>query len=126
MEVQVHVQDPQLDTNGRPVALKPGDPGFRWHASVPEPASLDYVKRPEPKAYVPTSNHSQPREKPGEQAFHSRAASLLDISPLMSSMHFHFAGEHKLSKKLKTMAKKNQFGRAANVSVEGRNVTLQH
>lgn len=34
------------------------------------------------------------------------------------------AGEHRLSKKLKAMGKKSQFGRAANVSVEGRNVTL--
>ena len=30
-------------------ARKPGDPGFRWHASIPQPARLDYMKRPESK-----------------------------------------------------------------------------
>lgn len=34
--------------------------------------------------------------------------------------------EHKLSKKLKGMAKGGRAGRAAVVSVEGRNVTVQH
>lgn len=32
--------------------LKRGDPGFRWHASIPQPARLDYVKRPESKVNV--------------------------------------------------------------------------
>lgn len=27
--------------------LKPGDAGFRWHASIPAPARLDYMRRPE-------------------------------------------------------------------------------
>lgn len=37
------------------------------------------------------------------------------------------AGQHKLSKKLDVLKKKGKLGgRAANVSVEGRNVTLQH
>ncbi len=34
--------------------------------------------------------------------------------------------EHRLAKKLKGMAKSRQAGRAAKVSVEGRNVTIQH
>ncbi|KAK9834014.1 hypothetical protein WJX81_002979 [Elliptochloris bilobata] len=29
---------------------RPGDPGFRWHASIPDPARLDYVRRPESQA----------------------------------------------------------------------------
>ncbi len=32
--------------------LKRGDPGFRWHASIPQPARLDYIKRPESKVNV--------------------------------------------------------------------------
>ena len=30
--------------------LKPGDPGFRWHASIPAPAKLDYMRRPDSMA----------------------------------------------------------------------------
>ncbi|KAL6784448.1 hypothetical protein ACKKBF_B01830 [Auxenochlorella protothecoides x Auxenochlorella symbiontica] len=90
--------DKELDQNGRPVKLRPGDPGFRRHAAIPEAASLDYVKRPESMTVLPVGRNAG-REKPSE---------------------------HKLSKKLKVMGKKNQFGRAANVSVEGRNVTIQH
>lgn len=37
------------------------------------------------------------------------------------------AGGHKLNKKLEVLKKKGKLsGRAANVSVEGRNVTIQH
>lgn len=34
-------------------APAPGDPDFRWHASIPEKATLDYIK------YVALSNTSQ-------------------------------------------------------------------
>ena len=27
--------------------LKQGDPGFRWHATIPAPAKLDYMRRPD-------------------------------------------------------------------------------
>lgn len=40
------------------VALKPGEPGFRWHASIPRAATLDYVRRPEPKVAVADSRAS--------------------------------------------------------------------
>lgn len=28
-------------------AVQPGEPGFRWHAAVPQSAKLDYVAEPE-------------------------------------------------------------------------------
>jgi hypothetical protein len=28
---------------------KPGEAGYRWHASVPQPSKMDYTKRPESK-----------------------------------------------------------------------------
>ena len=34
---------------------RPGDPGFRWHASIPEPARLDYVRRPESQVALDVS-----------------------------------------------------------------------
>ena len=40
-------------TQPNPIAyknLKPGDPGFRWHASIPAPAKLDYMRRPDSQA----------------------------------------------------------------------------
>ena len=27
--------------------LNQGDPGFRWHATIPAPAKLDYMRRPD-------------------------------------------------------------------------------
>lgn len=78
-----------------PLNQQPGQPGFRYHAAVPEAAALDYVKRPESKVKM----------------VEKRAGGK--------------AGEHKLTKKLKSMAKRST-SQAANVSVEGRNVTLQH
>lgn len=81
------------DGEGAAKALRPGDPGFRFHAAIPQAASLDYVKRPE-----------------------SRATMVDKRSGGKSS-------EHKLSKKLKTLGKV-ATKRAANVSVEGRNVTV--
>ncbi|KDD74031.1 hypothetical protein H632_c1636p1 [Helicosporidium sp. ATCC 50920] len=80
------------------VAAKPGEAGFRWHAAIPQAATLDYVKQPAAKVSVGDNRSSGSKDR----------------------------SEHKLSKKLKTMSKGSQFGRAANVSVEGRNVTLQH
>ncbi|EFN50726.1 hypothetical protein CHLNCDRAFT_142536 [Chlorella variabilis] len=77
---------------------KSGEPGFRYHAAIPQAASLDYVK-------APSSQFAMPEKKgPGGKG----------------------KDEHKLSKKLKGMAKGGRAGRAAVVSVEGRNVTVQH
>lgn len=57
--------DKELDQNGRPVKLRPGDPGFRRHAAIPEAASLDYVKRPESMTVLPVGRNAG-REKPSE------------------------------------------------------------
>ena len=79
-------QEQQIDQNGRPVALKPGDPGFRWHAAIPEPASLDYVKRPESKAYVPSSGRQQGRDKPGR---HTESLCIGVCNPQASLLNEH-------------------------------------
>lgn len=71
--------------------LRPGDPGYRRNARIPQAAALDYVKRPESRVVMPTSRVS------GKSS------------------------EHKLTKKLKKLGKKTSL-RAANVSVEGRNL----
>jgi transcription factor SPN1 len=78
-------------------ALRPGMPGYRFHAAIPQAASLDFVKRPESKVVMV-------EKRSGTKAG---------------------AGEHKITKKLNAMGKKKE-SRAANVSVEGRNVTIQH
>lgn len=75
---------------------KPGQPGYRWHAAIPQAASLDYVKKPSSKV------SGLPEKKAGGKG-----------------------PEHKLTKKLRTM-KKAPGGQAATVSIEGRNVTIQH
>ncbi|KAG7668607.1 hypothetical protein Ndes2526B_g03772 [Nannochloris sp. 'desiccata'] len=84
------------DSGANPAALRPGMPGYRFHAAIPQAASLDFVKRPESKAVMV-------EKRAGMKA----------------------GGEHKISKKLNAMGKKGS-SRAANVSVEGRNVTIQH
>ncbi|KAL4853818.1 hypothetical protein ACK3TF_005298 [Chlorella vulgaris] len=77
---------------------KMGEPGFRYHAAIPQAAALDYVK-------APSSQFAMPEKKgPGGKG----------------------RDEHKLTKKLKGMSKGNKTGRAAVVSVEGRQVTLRH
>ncbi|KAK9811084.1 hypothetical protein WJX73_001426 [Symbiochloris irregularis] len=43
-------QDGEEEEEGAPSqqgGLRPGDPGFRWRASVPQAARMDYTKRPE-------------------------------------------------------------------------------
>lgn len=41
-------QQAEARANQGPVKkLKQGDPGFRWHATIPAPAKLDYMRRPE-------------------------------------------------------------------------------
>ena len=41
-------QQAQARENLGPVKkLKQGDPGFRWHATIPAPAKLDYMRRPD-------------------------------------------------------------------------------
>lgn len=39
-------QDLQAAGPAAPPVLKPGDPGFRWHAMVPASARLDYLEEP--------------------------------------------------------------------------------
>ncbi|KAK9865132.1 hypothetical protein WJX84_002869 [Apatococcus fuscideae] len=38
--------------------LKPGEPGFRWHAAVPQPARLDYLEQPESKVAISSQQAS--------------------------------------------------------------------
>lgn len=78
-----------------------GEPGFRYHAFIPQAAALDYVK-------APTSNYAMPEMGGGKGGKKDKD------------------GDHKLAKKLKVMAKGGRTGRAAIASVEGRNVTIQH
>jgi transcription factor SPN1 len=83
--------------DGNAAALRPGMPGYRFHAAIPQAASLDFVKRPQSKAVMV---ETRPGTKSG-------------------------AGEHKITKKLNAMGKKKE-SRAANVSVDVRNFTIQH
>ena len=72
--------------------LRPGDPGFRWHAAIPQAASLDYVRRPQ-------AQFSMPERKAGAKGGEK---------------------EHRLTKKLAAISKAAKAsGRAAQVSVEG-------
>merc|ERR1719399_481496 len=43
--------------------LKPGDAGFRWHATVPQKASMDYKYRPAGKSVHPTAKSAEFQEK---------------------------------------------------------------
>lgn len=81
------------EDGGQGAALRPGQPGYRFHAAIPQAASLDYIKAPESKVMMV--------DKKGSSK----------------------GGDHKLTKKLNTMGKKVS-SRAANVSVEGRNVNF--
>lgn len=40
-------QSEARQNQGPPKKLKQGDPGFRWHATIPSPAKLDYMRRPD-------------------------------------------------------------------------------
>merc|ERR1719399_780078 len=72
--------------------LKPGDPGFRWHATVPQKASMDYKYRPASNAVHPTAKSIEFQEK-----------------------------EERLSRRMRGMGKSSEkFERPVNLSVEGR------
>lgn len=86
----------ERDEEGQAVPLKKSDPGFRWHAAIPQAASLDYVRAPKSKATMPEQKRGGSRQ-----------------------------GEHKLSKKLATLGKGSKSARASQVSVEGRNVMVR-
>lgn len=86
--------NPVPDDGDLPTAqLRPGQAGFRYHAHIPQAASLDYVNKPV-----------------------SKVASLDKKSSGKNT-------EHRLTKKLRSMGKVSSK-RAADVKVEGRNVTL--
>lgn len=55
-----------MDTPKRP--LRPGDPGFRWHASIPAPARLDYIKRPASKVIADSNGPRRAKEGGGKVA----------------------------------------------------------
>ena len=72
--------------------LKPGDAGFRWHATVPQKASMDYKYRPAGKSIHPTAKSAEFQEK-----------------------------ELRLDRRLRGMGKSaKKFERPVNLSVEGR------
>ncbi len=78
--------------------LKPGEPGFRWHAAVPQPARLDYIEQPESKAL--SSSQQASGGKSGKP--------------------------DRLGRKLKILNRKvqNGAGRAAKISLEGRGMMI--
>ena len=79
--------------------LRPGDPGFRWHASIPAPAKLDYMKRPE--SLVPAGEQEAGRGK-GKP-------------------------KDKMSKKLVAMARtggRNRPGQSNKVSLQGKGLLM--
>lgn len=78
--------------------LKPGDPGFRWHARVPEPAKLDYLKLPE--------NNLPADAAPG-------AAVKGKAKP-----------KDKMSKKLASMSRRGKGGGEGKVSLQGRGLLM--
>ena len=77
--------------------LKPGDKGFRYHASIPQAARLDYLKRPDNAVAV------------DPESLKSRANKL-----------------GKVGKKIQTLNKKytNAGSKAAKVSIEGRGLKM--
>jgi transcription factor SPN1 len=77
--------------------LKPGDPGFRYHASIPQPARLDYLNRPQSTVNVDPATL---RKGPGK----------------LTAM----------GKKLKTLnaKKSNASAKAAKISIEGRGLLI--
>ena len=79
--------------------LKPGEPGFRWHAAVPQPARLDYIEQPESKV----AGNSQ-------QSTGGKSSGKSD----------------RLGRKLKVLNRKVQAGagRAAKISLEGRGMMI--
>ena len=97
-----HPPDMQLSPT-LPYPAHPPIP-YCYHYRSLQAAQLDYVK-------APTGQYAMPEKKKVGSGKDKGGA----------------AGEHKLTKKLKGMAAKGgRPGRAAVVSVEGRNVTIQH
>ena len=78
-------------------ALKPGDKGFRYHASIPQAARLDYLKRPDNAISV------------DPETLKPRATKL-----------------GKVGKKIQTLNKRytNAGSKAAKVSIEGRGLKI--
>ena len=77
--------------------LKLGDKGFRYHASIPQAARLDYLKRPDNAVAM------------DPETLKSRATKL-----------------GKVGKKIQTLNKKytNASSKAAKVSIEGRGLKI--
>ena len=78
-------------------ALKHGDKGFRYHASIPQAARLDYLKRPDNAVSI------------DPETLKSRATKV-----------------GKVGKKIQTLNKKytNAGSKAAKVSIEGRGMKM--
>eukprot|EP00877_Chromochloris_zofingiensis_P001818 jgi/Chrzof1/11637/Cz06g03070.t1 len=85
--------------------LQPHEPGFRYHASIPQPAKLDYVVNPGRKSMGGEEEGSQPTG--GNSGRGGKPGGLLD-------------------KKYRELERKRKgnFARASKVSVEGRSINI--
>jgi hypothetical protein len=54
--------------------LEPGDPGFRWHASIPAPARLDYLNQPDSNIPLGEGEAVKGRAKPKDRMSKKLAA----------------------------------------------------
>jgi transcription factor SPN1 len=87
-------EEGDLETPKKP--LKPGDPGFRWHASIPAPARLDYIKRPASKVIADSNGPRRAKDAGG-----------------------------KVSKRLQQLQRKKGSGKKmSKVSIEGRGMVI--
>ena len=57
--------DQQPDADGITRAPGPGQPGFRWHAAIPQAASLDYVRAPASQFAMPEKKQGGGKDKGG-------------------------------------------------------------
>jgi len=86
-----------MEGGGGEARLQPGQPGYRYHAVIPEPARLDYTRRPESR-----------------------------VSAAVSKAAPDLRGGAKIVKDLKNKKVTKQSYNALKVSVEGRNLVLKH
>jgi len=69
---QKREQNMPTQTSSKP--LQPGDPGFRWHASIPPPARLDYLHQPESRLPAGEGEAVKGRAKPKDRMSKKLAA----------------------------------------------------
>lgn len=64
--LSVPMQDQDGEDDQQVVAAKPGEAGFRWHAAIPQAATLDYVKQPAAKVSVGDNRSSGSKDRSGK------------------------------------------------------------